>query len=117
MSEDLEQEWEEIEEGLRGEYEDEEEPMENRKASWMVAIIAAAGASIFSPVIANIADRWIGDVGDTRDSVIELTVEVRALKEQVSKLTNEPYATREELREVRTELTRFDERINRLERK
>lgn len=117
MSEDLEHDWDDIEEGLRGEYDQEPEDMENSKSNWMAIVLASVGASILSPIFVQLAGNWFGDVGKTRESVIELTVEVRGLKEQVTKLTNEPYATREELREVRTELTRFDERLDRFERK
>lgn len=117
MSDDLEDEWNEIEDDLRGDYDEDEEEMENRKSGWVMVVAAAIGSSILSPIFADLASAWFGDVGKTRESVIELTVEVRALKEQVTQLTNAPYATREELREVRTELTRFDERLDRIERK
>lgn len=107
----------EIDRLLRGDNDDQEDDMSNSKqGSWAVALLAGACASILGPIVTEMASRWFGGIDETADSVIELSTEVRGLKDQVGRLLAEPYATRDELREMRTEFAGFDERLDKLER-
>jgi peptidoglycan hydrolase CwlO-like protein len=111
--------WDDIERAQRGDYEDE--GMENRKSGWVPAVVAAIGTAVLTQVLGGLADRTIQRSESTADQFTafkaEFSTRMSGVEQQLGKLVSEPYATREELQRMQNEHARFDERLERVERR
>lgn len=106
----------------RGSQDDEQEDnnVGNRKgASNTTVLWAVVGTAILTQVCSGIADRYFArGENDGREFAVaigELRTTVAGLSAQVERLANSPYASREELRDLRSEFARFERRFTRIE--
>lgn len=98
-----------------------EDDMGNRKsgASSTTVLFAVVGSAVLTQICSGIADRYFArGENDGREFAVaigELRTTVAGLSAQVERLATYPYASRDDVRELRSELTGLERRVNRIE--